>query len=166
MRRTFRISIALVGLLCLAGIASIVFGRRDTLTSRTFAETFKAEAPFTTTPYRRLILFQIPAGSSEAVAAIPDVPAGKKLVIEFAAMRAFLPSTDPNFKGGIESFGGAFVPFVLNRQGSFGGIQHFVAAQPMDLVYESGGIGKGIYAGRNGTSGVANIHAYIVGHIE
>lgn len=164
-RKVLQMSLTTLGLFCLV---VLLFNNpfRLSTQSTVLAERPEAEPLLATVPYRRLVTFEIPAGAGDAVGIIPDIPTGKKLTIEFAAIRAALPAADQRIKAGIESTGGTFVPFIMTDQGNYGGYQHFVASQPVNLIFQTGGIGKGVYAHRNKTSGKANISVYIVGQLE
>jgi hypothetical protein len=167
MSKFWQISSIILGLLCL-----IMLVLNSPLTNINLSPTIQAQKTETqsitlaTVPYRNVISFQIPNGSSSAMGAITFVPPNKKLYIKFASIRVTTPSTNPDKKvvAGITSNG--VNSFVLSDQGVVSGFQNFVATHPMDIVYQTGQISSGIYVNRNSTTGIANVSVYLVGELE
>ncbi len=123
-------------------------------------------AKTTTVPYRRVVNFPISNGSSNALAAISDIPPNKKFYIKFASIRVTVPSATPDKKvtAGITCNG--VNAFMLLDQGVVSGYQNFVATHSLDIAYESGAVNSGIYVNRNSTAGISNVSVYLVGELE
>jgi hypothetical protein len=166
--KVWQISSLILAVLCLAVLfLNNPFSKNIDLPTTVQAQ--KTEIPSitdATVPYRNVISFSIPNGSSNAMGAITYVPPNKKLYIKFASIRVTVPTTNPDKKvvAGITSNGNN--SFVLSDQGVVGGFQNFVATHQMDIVYQTGLLNSGIYVNRNSTTGIANVSVYLVGELE
>jgi hypothetical protein len=95
------------------------------------------------------------------------VPAGKRLVIEYASLFAYLPDAQTMFVRIFTSAGGAGVVhnLAVQRQEDYGVLKQFGAAHLVKL-YADPGTTVQVQAGRLGSTGTANCTVTLSGHFE